>query len=92
MNAQVGYQFNKTWNANVEVFNLFDEERSDIAYFSTPRLRGEPDGGRRASRHPADDARRKSAGVQRPPLPLDMSVNKSVACRAKARNYIPLSG
>ena len=42
VNAQVGYQFNKTWSANVEVFNLFDEESSDIDYFYTSRLRGEP--------------------------------------------------
>lgn len=42
VNAQVGYQFNKTWSANVEIFNLFDEESSDIDYFYTSRLRGEP--------------------------------------------------
>ena len=42
VNAQVGYQFSKTWSANVEVFNLFDEESSDIDYYYTSRLRGEP--------------------------------------------------
>ena len=45
VNAQLGYQFNKTWSANVEVFNLFDEESSDIDYFYTSRLRGEPSEG-----------------------------------------------
>ncbi len=53
MNAQVGYQFNKTWSANVEVFNLFDEESSDIDYYYTSRLPGEPsEGGDDIHTHP----------------------------------------
>ena len=45
VNAQVGYKFNETWSAAVDVFNVFDSEVSDIDYFYTSRLRGEPDAG-----------------------------------------------
>lgn len=45
VNAQVGYKFNETWTASVDVLNVFDERSSDIDYFYTSRLRGEPLGG-----------------------------------------------
>jgi len=45
VNAQVGYKFNETWTATVDVLNLFDERASDIDYYYTSRLRGEPPGG-----------------------------------------------
>ena len=45
VNAQVGYKFNETWTATVDVLNLFDERSSDIDYFYTSRLRGEPSAG-----------------------------------------------
>ncbi len=46
VNAQVGYKFSERWSAAIEIFNLFDEESSDIDYFYTSRLRGEPAEGR----------------------------------------------
>ena len=42
VNAQIGYKFNETWTATVDVLNVFDEQSSDIDYFYTSRLRGEP--------------------------------------------------
>lgn len=42
VNAQIGYRFNETWSAALECFNVFDSEDSDIDYFYTSRLRGEP--------------------------------------------------
>lgn len=33
VNAQVGYQFNKTWTATVEVLNLLNRKDQDIAYY-----------------------------------------------------------
>jgi hypothetical protein len=41
-NAQAGYKFNDTWSITVEVFNLLNSEDSDIDYFYTSRLPGEP--------------------------------------------------
>jgi outer membrane receptor protein involved in Fe transport len=40
-NAQVGYRFNDTWSATLEVFNLLNSEDSDIDYFYASRLPGE---------------------------------------------------
>ena len=55
VNAQVGYKFSETWSAAVEVFNVFDSEVSDIDYFYTSRLRGEPaDGADDIHFHPAE--------------------------------------
>jgi outer membrane receptor protein involved in Fe transport len=45
VNAQIGYKFNETWSAAVQCFNLFETDASDIDYFYTSRLRGEPDEG-----------------------------------------------
>ena len=45
VNAQLGYKFNETWTATVDVLNLFDERSSDIDYYYTSRLRGEPSAG-----------------------------------------------
>ena len=45
VNAQLGYRFNQTWSAAVELFNIFDSEVDDVAYFYTSRLPGEPDAG-----------------------------------------------
>lgn len=42
VNAQLGYKFNETWSAAVDIFNLFDARDNDIDYFYTSRLRGEP--------------------------------------------------
>lgn len=33
VNAQVGYQFNQTWTATVEVLNLLDRKDDDISYY-----------------------------------------------------------
>ena len=45
VNAQLGYKFNETWSAAADVFKIFDTKDSDIDYFYTSRLRGEPDEG-----------------------------------------------
>lgn len=45
VNAQLGYKFNETWTATVDLLNLLDERSSDIDYYYTSRLRGEPDAG-----------------------------------------------
>jgi outer membrane receptor protein involved in Fe transport len=42
LNAQVGYKFNETWTTTVDFLNLLDERSSDIDYYYTSRLRGEP--------------------------------------------------
>jgi outer membrane receptor protein involved in Fe transport len=42
VDARVGYQFFKTWRVLVDVFNLFNAKVSDIDYFYTSRLKGEP--------------------------------------------------
>jgi outer membrane receptor protein involved in Fe transport len=44
LNAQVGYQFNKTWTLSAEVFNLLNRKDSDISYYYPSRLSGEPPG------------------------------------------------
>jgi len=44
-NARVGYQFNKTWSAHLDILNLFNTQANDITYFYASRLPGEPVGG-----------------------------------------------
>jgi outer membrane receptor protein involved in Fe transport len=44
-NAQVGYRFTTWAKLTADVFNLFDAQVDDIAYFYTSRLRGEPAAG-----------------------------------------------
>lgn len=44
VNAEVGYKFNETWSASLQVFNVFDVRDSDIEYFYPSRLRNEPEG------------------------------------------------
>ena len=38
---QLGYRFSEHWEANFDVFNLFDSRDSDIDYYYTSRLPGE---------------------------------------------------
>jgi outer membrane receptor protein involved in Fe transport len=45
VNAQGGYQVNRRFRATAEVFNLFDAAVSDIDYYFSSRLPGEPPGG-----------------------------------------------
>ena len=45
VNAQIGYRFNQTWSARLDVFNVLDSKQSDIDYYYTSRLRGEPAAG-----------------------------------------------
>jgi len=45
VNGEVGYQFSRHLRLVAEIFNLFDSEVSDIDYFYTSRLPGEPLGG-----------------------------------------------
>jgi len=45
VNAQVGYRVNRDLLVGLQVFNLFDAEVDDIAYYYTSRLPGEPPGG-----------------------------------------------
>ena len=42
VNARVGYKFKNGLRVNVDVYNLFNAAVSDIDYFYTSRLRGEP--------------------------------------------------
>ena len=44
LNAQVGYQINKTWTVTVDFFNLLNSKDSDISYYYASRLAGEPPG------------------------------------------------
>jgi outer membrane receptor protein involved in Fe transport len=41
-NLEAGYQFTKNVKLALDVFNLFDAQDSDIDYYYTSRLRGEP--------------------------------------------------
>ena len=45
VNLEVGYKFSNTVRLALDVFNLFDAKDSDIDYFYTSRLPGEPAGG-----------------------------------------------
>jgi outer membrane receptor protein involved in Fe transport len=45
VNAQAGYQVRKGLRVALDVFNLTNSRASDIDYFYTSRLPGEPDGG-----------------------------------------------
>jgi outer membrane receptor protein involved in Fe transport len=45
VNLRVGYEFNKHIQIALEVFNVFDAKSSDIDYFYTSRLPGEPAAG-----------------------------------------------
>jgi len=54
VNAQVGYKFNETWSATLDVFNVFDAQDSDIDYFYTSRLRGEAEGVDDVHFHPTE--------------------------------------
>lgn len=45
LTALAGYEFNRNWAAQVEVFNLLNRKDSAIDYFYTSRLRGEPAAG-----------------------------------------------
>ena len=44
-NGEVGYRLSDKARLVVEMFNIFDAEVSDIDYYYTSRLRGEPDEG-----------------------------------------------
>ncbi len=44
-NLRSGYKFSPRWKVALDVFNLFDRKASDIDYFYTSRLRGEPAAG-----------------------------------------------
>ena len=44
-NGAVGYRLSSRARLVLEVFNIFDADASDIDYFYTSRLPGEPDGG-----------------------------------------------
>ena len=43
--ADFAYGFAENWSVGLDIFNLFDERASDIDYFYTSRLSGEPAGG-----------------------------------------------
>jgi outer membrane receptor protein involved in Fe transport len=45
VNGELGYRFNERYRLVGEIFNLFDSEVSDIDYYYTSRLPGEPDRG-----------------------------------------------
>lgn len=43
--ANLGYEFAQNWTIGLSIFNLLDTKASDIDYFYTSRLPGEPAGG-----------------------------------------------
>ncbi len=43
--ANLGYEFAENWTIGLSIFNLLDTKASDIDYFYTSRLPGEPAGG-----------------------------------------------
>jgi outer membrane receptor protein involved in Fe transport len=45
VNLEVGYRFSNSLRLSLDVFNLFDADHSDIDYFYTSRLAGEPSEG-----------------------------------------------
>jgi outer membrane receptor protein involved in Fe transport len=45
VNGEIGYRFSRQFSLVLEAFNLFDSEVSDIDYYYTSRLPGEPDEG-----------------------------------------------
>ncbi len=49
LNAQVGYQINKTWTITAEILNLLDRRDHDIDYFYESRVR--PGDGSREEKH-----------------------------------------
>jgi outer membrane receptor protein involved in Fe transport len=42
LSAMLGYEFNKTWTLQAEMFNLLNRTDSAIDYYYTSRLPGEP--------------------------------------------------
>lgn len=55
VNARVGYRIDRRTQLSAEVFNLFNTRASDISYFYTSRLPGEPvDGVDGVHLHPAE--------------------------------------
>ena len=45
VSAEAGYQLNRSFRVKADLLNLFDSKSSDIDYFYTSRLPGEPVGG-----------------------------------------------
>jgi hypothetical protein len=45
LSGEVGYQVSTRWRVKVDLLNLADSDSSDIDYFYTSRLQGEPPGG-----------------------------------------------
>ncbi|MDD5240238.1 MAG: TonB-dependent receptor [Sulfuricella sp.] len=45
VNARIGYKFGKQWQAALDAYNLFNRQVSDIDYYYTSRLAGEPAAG-----------------------------------------------
>jgi len=45
LNCEAGYQFAKALRVNLQVYNIFDAQVSDIDYYFASRLPGEPLGG-----------------------------------------------
>ena len=44
-NLRLGYRFDARWRLTLDVLNVLDRRQSDIDYFYTSRLAGEPDAG-----------------------------------------------
>jgi outer membrane receptor protein involved in Fe transport len=41
-NLRIGYKFNQTWSAHLDILNLFNSEANDINYFYCSRLKTDP--------------------------------------------------
>jgi outer membrane receptor protein involved in Fe transport len=52
VDAQVGYEFARDWRLRLDIFNVFDEQTNDVAYFYESRLPGEAMGVEDVHFHP----------------------------------------
>jgi outer membrane receptor protein involved in Fe transport len=53
-NLRVGYKVDKTWQAHIDVLNLFNRKDSDIDYYYESRLASEPSGVADIHFHPVE--------------------------------------
>jgi outer membrane receptor protein involved in Fe transport len=52
VDAQVGYAVARDWRLRLDIFNLFNSQTNDVAYFYESRLPGEPNGVQDVHFHP----------------------------------------
>jgi outer membrane receptor protein involved in Fe transport len=52
VDAQVGCEVARDWRLRMDIFNLFNSQTNDVAYFYESRLPGEPNGVEDVHFHP----------------------------------------